>query len=326
MGVTKPWSVQISLVEGCNRLCTFCGLNGIRSSAGGYEFMNEITAHCSAGGIAALCPGARVEFAMHGEPTMHPDFIRRVQLFRSYLPKAQFMLTTNGRKWLRRVEQRAEEAFRAGIDIIVLDTYEPERLRLQQEAFAIKSFRVLDFYGNEEGPSPWNNHLRNVRRTLIVVDDIGERTGEKKNRTLMNHAGNAKDDRCPPTVKPLSKTCTLPFREVTICHNGDFNICCMDWGHEYTCGNVQTSSLHDICFCAAFMAARRALGSKNRGFSPCDRCNAGSGSRSGLLPKLSPPKPKDLDVFKKVHTLPQRNRLKRKIWPELVSLCEGEKK
>ena len=27
---TRPWSIQIELTEGCNRLCTFCGLNAIR--------------------------------------------------------------------------------------------------------------------------------------------------------------------------------------------------------------------------------------------------------------------------------------------------------
>ena len=32
--LTRPWSVQIGMVEGCNRLCTFCGLNAIRTKVG----------------------------------------------------------------------------------------------------------------------------------------------------------------------------------------------------------------------------------------------------------------------------------------------------
>jgi tRNA A37 methylthiotransferase MiaB len=27
----QPWSVQVELVEGCNRICGFCGINAIRS-------------------------------------------------------------------------------------------------------------------------------------------------------------------------------------------------------------------------------------------------------------------------------------------------------
>ena len=323
----RPWSVQVSLVEGCNRLCTFCGLNGIRSSAGNYEFMSEIVAHSAASGIQALCPTARIEFAMHGEPTVHPQFFERIRLFRSYLPKAQLMLTTNGKQWIRRLPEMLDQSFRAGIHFVLLDTYEPERLRLIAEAQSIPPSiaRVYDYYADKNCPNPYANHHGKVRRTVLLMDDIGLRQSDPKpQRKLMNHAGNAKDDRCAPTVKPLSKTCTLPFREASICHDGDVNICCMDWGHEYTCGNVARQSLSSIWFGAAFVAARRALGNKQRGFSPCDRCNAGSGSRCGLLPDQSALTARDLEVIKKVHTLPQRNRLKRRIWPELVTLCEGD--
>ena len=27
--MNNPWSIQIELVEGCNRMCKFCGINGI---------------------------------------------------------------------------------------------------------------------------------------------------------------------------------------------------------------------------------------------------------------------------------------------------------
>ena len=44
--LTRPWSVQIGMVEGCNRLCTFCGLNAIRTKVGeNIKCMEISTAH-----------------------------------------------------------------------------------------------------------------------------------------------------------------------------------------------------------------------------------------------------------------------------------------
>lgn len=320
--VSAPWSVQLEMSEGCNRLCTFCGLNALRDAPGApYFFMDEVTARRTAEQLADLCPNARVEFAMHGEPTQNPRFHELVGIFRQHLPNTQFQLTTNGRNWMRDLQGCAEAAFAAGIDIIVLDTYEPERTRLQADARAIRSFKVMDFYEHcvPQDFSPWHNHRRKVQRTLVVMDDIGLRTGEVASRTLMNHAGNATSQPVPP--EPLRKTCTIPFREVSVAWNGAVNVCCMDWGHEYTCGNVNERTLRDIWYGEEFTAARRILGSKQRGFSPCDRCNAGSGSRSGLLPKMKHPSLADLDVVSRVHQQPQRNKLPRKLHPELVASC-----
>ena len=82
--------------------------------------------------------------------------------------------------------------------------------------------------------------------------------------------------------------------------DGDVNICCMDWGHDYVCGNVNTTRLSSIWGGPEFEAARAVLGSKSREFSPCNRCNAGPGARSGLLPKYPPPTEEDKKVVRRV--------------------------
>lgn len=321
----KPHSVQIELVEGCNKLCTFCGLTALRSKAGApFHFMSRDAVETVGSQIRDFCPTARIEFAMHGEPTLHPDFHASIGTLRSLTPSAQFQLTTNGRVWMKDFEVSALRAFDAGIDIIVLDTYEPERARLQAMAQAVTRFQVLDYYTDclPKGISPWHNQHRKFSGVLIVMDDIEVRNGESRARVIMNHAGNASDQ--PVPTEPYRRTCTLPFREVAICFNGNVNICCMDWGHEYVCGNVLTQPLADIWNGAAFTAARRILQQKDRGFSPCDRCNATSGSRSGLLPKLPAPTAVDLGAVRAAHGHPQRNHLKRRIRDSVVRLCEDD--
>lgn len=315
----RPWSMQVSLVEGCNRLCTFCGLNALRTKPGGYKYMSDDVAHAAAAGLAELNPVARVEFAMHGEPTMHPDFMGMIRLFRMYLPRAQLMLTTNGRAWMRRLPERLDEGFRAGLDFVLLDTYEPERQRVIDAARAVPRSiaRIFDYYADDDCPNPYANHRGKVQRAVLLMGDIGMEQGAEKGRVqrrLLNHAGNssATDLRCPTVPEPLAKTCTNPFREVTVCHDGDVNICCMDWGHDYVCGTLPADRLKDVWRGAAFMAARRRLQAKDRAFSPCDRCNKGSGTRVGLLPKVGPPRPGDDDAIRGAQAGPDRNNLPRR--------------
>lgn len=286
----NPWSVQIELVEGCSRQCSFCGINAIRKKPGNLKFMSEDLAERCAENLSLLCPDARYEFAMHGEPTLHPDRLGMITVFRHYLPRAQFQLTTNG-SWLRgAMPERLSSLFQAGIDFVVMDTYEPERAQLMEEAHGCRgSCDVLGFYDECQalGISPWHNHRRKLHHKLILMDDLSLRDGEVWSRSVQNHAGSSPARPVPPI--PLGKTCTNPFRELTICWNGDVNICCMDWRHELVMGNVSEDRLREIWFGPRFQAARAVLQSKNRRFVPCSRCDKGAGARSGLLPRCSAP-------------------------------------
>lgn len=100
----RPWVIQPELVTGCSMkwgsgkggLCHFCGLNAIRSGPGDYQYMSIELATRIAEQIAAFCPKARVEFAMRGEPLIHPEAVQIIGMFRQFLPTTSLMLTTNG--------------------------------------------------------------------------------------------------------------------------------------------------------------------------------------------------------------------------------------
>lgn len=298
-GLNQPWSVQIELTEGCTRLCKFCGLNGIRNKPGeDWRFMEWKTARKISGDLHEFCPEARLEFAMHGEPLLNPEHEEILALFRAVLPKAQIQVTTNGQLMQGKMEEKALSLFRSGVDFILLDTYRPERSRLRAEAKAIKKFSVVDLYADwaPKKISPYQNFRRRVRNTIIMVDDISLRDGELASRVIMNHCGNNPLKPLPP--EPLQKTCTNPFRELSICYDGEVCICCMDFGHEYVCGNVNVEKLYTIWYGKAFQSARTFLRNKMRLFTPCSRCDAPSGARSGLLPRYDLPTQKDKNIVR----------------------------
>src|SRR4030066_89778 len=90
-----PFCIQIELTEGCNLMCSFCGVHGIRQSAGMYKFMTIDIAIK----IVSLLQSShgwnpRIEFAMHGEPTLNPNFVEIIKLFNTL--NMPLMLCTNG--------------------------------------------------------------------------------------------------------------------------------------------------------------------------------------------------------------------------------------
>jgi len=83
----NPYCIQVELSEGCNLRCSFCGLNGIRGKENNYKFMTLETAERVASDMKEYGWNSRVEFAMHGEPTMNPHFVEIIAIFRKHFER-----------------------------------------------------------------------------------------------------------------------------------------------------------------------------------------------------------------------------------------------
>lgn len=280
-----PYCFQIELTEGCSRICGFCGINAIRLKPGSYKHLHEDLAGKIALDVQQLNPEARIEFAMHGEPLMNPNYERIFSIFRALLPKANMMVTTNGVRFMKDMQVGLDRVFASGIDFVMLDTYYPERDQLREAASKLVGITVKDFYDElaPAGWSPYANHRRKYQRFVCLMDDIGARDGEHPTRKLHNHSGS--NPLGQEVREPLAKTCTKPFREMSVTWNGEVRLCCEDWVGDYVCGNVEEATLAEIWRGPAFEAARTFLQNKRRDFGACQNCDAGSGMRVGLLPK-----------------------------------------
>ena len=302
-----PFCLQVELCEGCNLRCSFCGLNGIRGKANDLKFMTLDLAKVLIEQIKESKWNSRIEFAMHGEPSLHPDLVKIVSLFRKGLPKkTHLMMTSNGGGFLRSPTELIDGVL-INLNVLALDAYEnvnivPKILEKYTGVFKPKH------YPKDKQANP---HQRRAEgeHDLVIVQDISEAT-KGTHSSLNNHCGCG----APLNDSAQGKRCAKPFREMSIRWDGSIALCCNDWTGVYKCGNIQYKSIVDIWQGPEFQAARRKLYHGLRDFGACKGCDALS-YRPGLLPdqrgndSLPLPSPRDEAVIAKAvagktYTLP----------------------
>lgn len=290
-----PFAVSIELAEGCNLYCNFCALPGIREKkAKNYRFMTEQTVTCLVQQMKELKWNARIGFQLHGEGTMHPDYVGMIKRVHEYLPRSNKSMLSNGGGLLRKPGpvQNVADVFAAGLNVLSLDDYEganlvpkivealAERGELvsgKDHPLGFKFYRYPeDLKGNPHSRRPPGSH------TLVQVRDIETQSKDKKrgnHSVLYNYAGVG----FPPNDKMNGARCAQPFRQLAVRWDGSVAICCNDWRGEYVCGNILLEGVEGIWQGDAMGAAREMMYRGKREFAPCKGCDHRS-YRVGLLP------------------------------------------
>ena len=279
-----PFAVQVELTEGCNLRCSYCGLSGIREKGKlDLKFLSLAEADALAANIAAAGWNPRVEFAMHGEPTLNPHHVAIFAAFRKHLPGAYLLIETNGGGIFPKKDRIAHLlGMLEHLDCVGLDQYQGvplipaiwEDVAAQWDRFVDAGVAVHEYPKDPDG----NPHQRSRKKRLVRIAPIDTAT-KGTHATLNNHTGAG----APLDFGKQGKRCAKPFREMSIRWDGSVALCCNDWRGKYKCGNALLDSVETIWNNAYFDAARRRLMQGDRSFGPCHGCNATS-YRTGLLP------------------------------------------
>lgn len=274
-----PFCVQVELTEGCNLRCSFCGVNGIRGEARTYKFMTPRTATNTAKALAQNGWTARLEFAMHGEPTMHPDAAKIVGIFRAALPRSSMLMLSNGGGLLPDPASKIAALFDAGLNTLGMDEYEGITLvpkivaQLRKADFVVP---ILTYPDDAKGNPHARQHHKSMRLVHIRPIDVST---SGTHATLNNHCGSG----APLNDHGVGKPCAKPFREMSVRWDGGVAVCCNDWRGQLKLGNMNDDTLDHIWNGPVVQAARRKLVLGQRDFGPCKGCDAVS-YRVGLLP------------------------------------------
>lgn len=274
-----PYCIQVEPVQGCNLGCDFCGIHaiGYQQKQRGLDFMELSTAQSVARQAAELGWNPRIEFAVHGEPTLHPDLSGLVKAFRDELPGAYLLITSNGGGLLTDTITKVQELFDAGLNTLALDDYESNKIvqRVLHNIGGDVLFDVFDYPKNRSA-SP---HTRHNGQRVVIIEDLGN-AKSGTHSSIHNSAGDA----FPLDYSKEGKRCAKVFREISVRWDGNVAICCNDWSGTFKVGNVITDGLNSVWHHPRMYAARAALYAGERSaLIPCHGCNATT-YRNGLLP------------------------------------------
>lgn len=269
-----PFCIQIELTEGCPLRCSYCGINGIRDSKRLYKFMTPSLAETIACRIKESGWNSRIEFAMHGEPTMNPKREKIIRIFREALPKQHLMMLSNGIGLCNGdIRSNVYGLLNAGLNCLAIEQYD------NCKAWVKIRHRIDEDYIIYPDDPKGNPHKRILKaKRLVFIRNIVE-SKKGTHAELCNHCG----DGGPLDFSKRNEICAKPFREIGICYDGLIPFCCNDFQRRLVFGNVHISSLEEIWQGTGFSIVRKKLFHGQRDFIPCYGCNHRS-YRNGLLP------------------------------------------
>lgn len=320
----KPNVVQIEFVQGCNRRCDFCAVNGFESKLH-YIKKSVLKKQCEL--IAESNYNPRISIAGNGEPSLHPHFISCIELIREILPQAHIQFLTNGYS-IKQNYDSIIEIFDAGVNDICLDEYSDNKFEYESIHNAVSTYNnthsnkcIIENLGQKNVafhlPKIPSNH-----RVLIVPPIDGD--GKSITRSINNRCGVA----LPPDTSCKDKVCAHVFRECIFRWDGWVNICCNDFRGDFrivNCIDEEIKHFDDIWRHDTFEALRRVLFHKKRIFFPCNVCNAKS-LRPGLLPDyvgkdtMEEPTEEDIALVKSIHKIGSLAKKKPRKW-EIEAGC-----
>jgi len=288
LGVYAPWAWQVEPVHGCNLRCGHCAARLLSTAP---KMMAEETWLSLMQVVQGVKPKVRVELAMCGEPTLHPNLLALLKAGRKVCPQAQFQITTNG-TIISSGKQTYRELFTAGANILYVDMYAPREKHIE---LAKKSgypwYEYLSAPSN--APSAWSYHGPDFK-LIVLMEHPGNwpESRKQKNRlgTWLNNLDweAAREFGLTPVVEPVNKMCLQPMRHVAVNFEGNYLLCCQDFMGETAgvLGSVSSglSGFLSFWFGRQMQETRIALLDKDRGrVAECSRCSVTFSTRISRL-------------------------------------------
>lgn len=262
---TFPRNFHIELTFGCNNKCKMCYKQVLTKQE--YEYMTPKLATEIAQKIRKTSPRKEdlyIKFALRGEPTLNPHWIKITEIFHKNIPYATITTFTNGNTL---TNKKIKQYFNSGGQLLYIDCYKDTYNKYKQK---FNKYPIYDWYNTEKN---MYNMTKNEYPAIILIDDILNRTGELDTRILTNLAGNSNLKK--PLNQPLQQPCLRPFRDIAIFHDGTIQLCCSDGAMQYKLGNItQINNLKEwYTTNKKLQTIKQQLSEGKRQTMPCKVCD-----------------------------------------------------
>ncbi len=244
-GVPIPSWIELSIIDVCNRSCSFCPKSDPKIAPDTYQKMQMNLINKLTDELKEINYKGSVVLCGYGEPMLHKD----VNLISQKLSEASFVeVVTNG-DTLK--PNKIKELYMNNVNKLLISMYDGEHQRknfqkMIQDSKVPKDFVILrDRWYDEK--KDYGLKLTNRTGTIKVGDQ--EEVGKYKK-------------------------CFYPSYQFLIDWNGDVFLCPQDWQRRITMGNMMQEHIFDIWTNKIMSKYRKNLINGNRDDSPCTLCNA----------------------------------------------------
>ena len=244
-GVPLPTWIELSLIDVCNRTCSFCPKSDPKVAPDTYQKMSRLLIDKLVSELKKIKYRGAIALCGYGEPLLHKDIL---YITKKLSEVSSVEIVTNG-------------------DVLTS--------KMLRNLYLAKASRVLiSMYDGPEQIQKFKKIIKNskVPSDLIILRD---RWYDKDNNfgvKLTNRTGTIKIGN--QVSRDLHTTCFYPSYQFLIDWNGDIFLCPQDWQRRITMGNMMQESIFNIWVGKIMSRYRKELLKGKRNLSPCNSCNA----------------------------------------------------
>ena len=244
-GIPIPSWIELSIIDVCNRSCSFCPKSDPKIAPDTYQKMQMNLINKLTDELKEINYKGSVVLCGYGEPMLHKD----VNIISKKLSEASFVeIVTNG-DTLK--PKKIKELYMNNVNKLLISMYDGEHQR--------KKFQDMI----EESRVP---------KDFVILRDRWYDTKKDFGLKLTNRTGTIKIGDQEKIGK--YKKCFYPSYQFLIDWNGDIFLCPQDWQRRQTMGNMMQEEVFDIWTSKIMKKYRVDLLNGKRCNNPCKNCNA----------------------------------------------------
>jgi len=244
-GIPLPSWIELSLIDTCNRKCSFCPKSDDTIAPDTHQKMEDAL-------ISKLCSDLKeINFegafclCGYGEPLLHKDHLSIINKLGDV---GQVEIITNGDVL---TEKKMIEIYKSKASKLLISLYDgPEQMKKFKD--------MID--------------KTNIPKDFIILRDRWYSDKMDFGVKLTNRTGTIKIGNQEKIN--VDKKCYYSSYQVLIDWNGDVFLCPQDWQRRVTMGNIMQKSFFDIWTGSTLNKFRKCHLKGDRSLSPCNSCNA----------------------------------------------------
>lgn len=246
-GIPIPSWIELSLIDVCNRSCSFCPKSDESVAPNTYQKMTSKLIDKLVNDLKKINFEGAFCLCGYGEPMLHKDYI---DITNKLGEIGGVEIITNGDL----VNEKS-----------LIKIYESKATRL-----------LISLYDGPDQIIKFKNMIRELKipEEFVILRDRWYSDEIDYGVKLTNRVGTISAGNQPNIENYSKKKCYYTAYQMLIDWNGDVFLCPQDWQRRQTMGNIMQDDIFDIWKGPILSKYRRKLLGGERSLNPCNKCNA----------------------------------------------------